>query len=173
MNPSKTEYTIEFEEEAALEAFRNATRDSTSISWVNIAPIHPRTTAPLDTGRDTHEIISKMALLCEGWPEDETALYWNLHIPDTDTLVDPLASRPIRTPSVVHLQPPPDSIITACQHWYNNDNKKIESERDHTLLKGFFIKTTVHQDRTVTDAELIARYTESANDALGLNAPSY
>ncbi|MFD1570098.1 hypothetical protein [Halorubrum laminariae] len=173
MNPAKTEYTIAVEEEVVLEAFRNATSDGVNIRWVNIAPIHHRTTAPLDTKRATHEIIADMAALCEEWPEDETTLYWNLHIPDTDTLIDPLTSRSIRTPAVSHLQPPPAPIVTACQRWYDDDNEEIEGDSDGTLLKGFFIKTTIGQDGTVTDAELIAKYTEPSNSRAGLNSPPY
>jgi len=173
MKPTKTEYTIEVEEEVALEAFRNATSDGINIRWVHIAPIHPRTTAPLDDGRETHKIISEMAALCQGWPEDETTLYWNLHIPDTDTLIDPLTSRSIRTPAVSRLQPPPAPIVSACQQWYNDDNDQIEGDSDRSLLKSFFIKTIVNQDGTVTDAELVAKYTEPSNNTSGLNTPSY
>lgn len=174
MNPTKTEYKIETEDRTILEAFQEAVAGGVNINWVRAAPIHPRTTVPLTADRDTHEVISEIASLCKSWPEEETTLYWNLHIPDTDTLIDPLESRWVRNPEVAHLQPPPEPIVRACQHWYNTDNDEIyDSTGIDSLLKGFFIKTTARQDGSVTSAELLAKYTEPSNNSSGISTPPY
>lgn len=174
MNPTKTEYKIETEERIIIEAFQDAVANGTNINWVKAAPIHPRTTAPLTTDQETHEVIAEIAALCESWPEDETTLYWNLQIPETDTLIDPLKGRWVRNPGVAHLQPPPEPIVKACQQWYNTDDSEIDDNTGSTsLLKGFFIKTTINQDGSVTSAELLARYTEPSSNSSGVNTLRY
>lgn len=164
MSTDTTEYTIDFEHGEVIEAFNQATTGK-KVNWVCPAPIHPRTTAALAPDRSVCDVITDMATRCEEWPETETTLYWDIHLPSVDTLVDPLTSESFRRPEVSNLQSPPSVIEDACQRWYEFENDEIErtgSGSTEKVLRGFFIKTTLQQDARISDVELVARYTTPA-----------
>ena len=83
MSSINTEYTLDSNCKEAVEAFNRAS-DGEELNWVSPAPIHPRTTALLSPGRPASEVITEMATRCEDWPENETTLYWDIHIPEIE-----------------------------------------------------------------------------------------
>lgn len=175
MSSTNTEYTVDCECEKAIEKFNQASSGK-ELNWVSPAPIHPRTTAPLSPGRSAPDVISEMADRCKEWPEDETTLYWDIHIPQVDTLIDPLSSHSVRRPQVSTLSPPPAEIEKSCQNWYNMKNVEVESTlggNRTVLLRGFFLKTTLEQDSTISNAELIAMYTTLDQEGSAWNETSF